>query len=362
MRVSSTWIPPLELEVPPTGMVQPLFRPKPVMLPTGDDLRPHPSKRTEPLLAAPSDETDPQTPVVARRKTTRRHGLFWGLVGVTLLLLVSLLIRDTLLFLLQQWQTHPLLGGFFSLLVLAMTGLLLTLTGREWIRFRRLRTLSTLRQETGHLMDSQTFGSGQRLVNRIILLYRDRTEMEPSLQQFHRQVNDYLGDREMLTLFSTQVLSVVDTQAYQVVVRHASAAAVMTAISPLAWLDTLFFLWRNLWMVREIAEVYGARPGATGSLLLLRQAVQGIMGAGLADLLANSAAHSMGDSVAALLMAKAGQGIANGLFIARIGLQTMHACRPLPFGDGERPGLARIRRALQQEIKKSLNPSEQKDS
>ncbi|MEO5364485.1 MAG: TIGR01620 family protein [Magnetococcus sp. DMHC-8] len=359
MGIPSPWLSPLELDPPAPGRRGAPVRREPVILPVEAD----------PIGEQPTGtDDDPLEPgaslaaaVPARPTSAGRFSLHGGLLVVLGLLFVSLLIRDTLLFLAQQWEIHPLLGLFFSMLVLALGGMLSMLVGREWRRFRRLRTLTALRQEAGHLMDCQTFGSALRLVNRLTLLYRERAELVPPLRRFQQQVNDYLGDREILTLFSSHVLTTVDNQAYQVVVRHASAAAVMTAISPMAWLDALFFTWRSLWMVREIAEVYGARPGAAGSLLLLRQAIRGIMGAGLTDLLASSTAHSMGDSVAALLMARTGQGIANGLFIARIGLQTMQVCRPLPFGSTELPSLTRVRQALQQEIKNSATPLEPKD-
>ncbi|MBF0400426.1 MAG: TIGR01620 family protein [Magnetococcales bacterium] len=346
MDGARTWIPPVELAVTASPKVgrSAAAAPRPVVLSLEQDGEA--ASRVEPVEAVMAAGESAES---ASATATGRGGVLTGLLLVAILLWVSLTVQDAVLFLRQQWQSHLLLGLFFTLLTLVLSGLLLTLVGREWRRFRRLRTLTVLRQESYRVISQQTFGLGQPLLRRVALLYQEREEMVACLESFYQQSDDYLGDRELLLLFSDQVLSVVDARAYQVVVRHASAAAVMTAISPMAWLDALFFLWRNLWMVREIAEVYGARPGAAGSLVLLRQAIRGMMGAGLTDLLATGVAHSMGDSVAALLMAKTGQGLSNGLFIARIGLQTMQACRPLPFM-GEAPGLAQIRKALQREL------------
>ncbi|MEO5352706.1 MAG: TIGR01620 family protein [Magnetococcus sp. XQGC-1] len=349
MDISRTWMPPVELAVPESRAAQPPLPPSPLILPVDQSTPADETEGEETTRMECSTEDDPAaTPIPS--PDSRGYGLLFGLVIVSLVLLVSLMVQDALLFLTRQWEIHPLLGGFYSLLILALSGIVLTLSGRELRRFRQLRTLSTLRQEASHLIEQETFGHGQRLVNRIALLYREREEMASCLWRFNQQVNDYLGDRELLALCSSHLLSAVDKQAYQVVVRHASAAAVMTAVSPIAWLDALFFIWRNLWMIREVAEVYGARPGAAGSLLLLRQAARGIMGAGLTDLVANSAAQSMGDSLTAMLVSRTGQGVANGLFIARIGLQTMQVCRPLPFRDEEMPSLLRIRAALQEKI------------
>ena len=373
MGNSQTWMAPIELELPtPIFSQRPSQPPAPVVLSVSSEAETSLSvqavtssaEEAKKNLAQPDDNgADPHIHAPDRltqpniAPTDKNLPLRWLIACVTILLL-SLIMQDALLFLTQQWQTHPWLGIFFSILTLALSGLVLALISREFFRLRQLRTLTSLRQETNHLIVCQTFGSAHALLSRVIQLYQDREEIAPGLQKFHHHVDDYLGDREILELFSSHVLSNIDSQAYQIVVRHASAAALMTAISPMAWLDALLFLWRNVWMVREIAEVYGARPGASGSIVLLRQAIRGMMSAGITDILANSAASSMGDSVAAVVMAKTGQGIANGLFIARIGLQTMNYCRPLPFNAHEKPGLGRIRKELQQALKKSINQPE----
>ena len=359
MGSNTAWLAPVELE-PPTPNLTPKPQP-PVLLPTPSESQQaesSPTKRA--ALSAPASAKSfySRDEALNKKIPPKNRPLLWftGSVG---LLLMALILQNTFLFLQQQWQTHLLLGLFYSTMTLILSTALITLIGREVIHLRQLRTLTALRQETVHHINCQTFGSGLPLVNRIIHLYQERTELSVGLQHFHDHVDDYLGDQEILGLFSTHVMSEIDAQAYQVVVRHASAAALLTAISPMAWLDAVLFLWRNVWMIREIAELYGARPGASGSLVLLRQAARGMMNAGVTDILANSATHSMGQSLATVVMAKAGQGIANGLFMARIGLQTMHYCRPLPFSPEQQPGLEHIRKALQQAIKESTRSAEQ---
>lgn len=367
MGTSRPWTAPVELHAPKSVILrQP--PPPPVVLtleerpaaatPSETEAHGPRTPSTPTTHPQPRNPSDDRVEPIPTPPTDTNRPLRW-LLGVTAILLIAVTAQNTYLFLHQQWQTHTLLGAFFSLILLALGGAALALAGREFFRLRQLRTLTTLRQEAQHLITCQTFGSGQAWVHRITQLYRDREDMTPCLQTFHHHVDDYLGDKEILDLFSTHVLTPLDAQAYQVIVRHASAAALITAISPLAWLDALLFLWRNVWMVRDIAEVYGARPGAAGSLVLLRHATRGMMGAGLTDVLANTVSDSAGDSVATLVLAKAGQGVANGLFLARIGLQTMHHCRPMPFRTEDKPGLGRVRKALQQALKKSVGHPEQ---
>lgn len=359
MGSTTAWLAPVELE-PPTPNITPKPQP-PVLLPTPSEhqqAEPSPTEIASLPTPTPSKSFYSRDKDLSKKKSLTNRPLLW-LTGSVSLLLVALILQNTFLFLQQQWQTHTLLGLFYSVVTLVLSTAILALIGREVTRLRQLRTLTALRQESLHHIDCQTFGSGLPLVNRIIQLYQERAELAVGLQHFHDHVDDYLGDREILSLFSTHVMSEIDSQAYQVVVRHASAAALMTAISPMAWLDAVLFLWRNVWMVREIAELYGARPGASGSLVLLRQAARGMMSAGVTDILANSASSSMGHSLATVVMAKAGQGLSNGLFMARIGLQTLQYCRPLPFSPEQQPGLGHIRKALQQAIKESTRSTEQ---
>lgn len=346
------WITPVEIELSPKidKKKGPLT---PVLLPIVDQ-KPIDTK-TSPPLATTSQTSIPTTQPF---KANKNRPLRW-LFLLSIILLASLMVQDALFFLQEQWKTHPFLGLFSSLIIMGLVVATLALTGREFIRLKQLRTLGFLRQKSLHLLDQKTFGNAMPLVDRIAHIYQDRKGMQDPLQTFHERLDDYLADEEVLCLFSTHVLSEVDTLAYRTVVKHASATALMTALSPLAWLDALFFLWRNLWMVREIAELYGARPGFAGSVVLLHQAARGMMMAGVTDLLTTGASQTLGDSVATAVMARAGQGIANGLFIARIGLQTMSYCRPIPFLDNEKPSLGRIRQEIQLALKNANLPEQQ---
>lgn len=308
------------------------------------------ASRENPPLNKHSDELT-EIPQSSPTAAPINRPLRW-LVTSIIILVVALFTQDAYDFLHHQWQTHYLLGLFFAAVLATLSGAILAMVWREFSRLKQLRTLTSLRQESDHMVTCQTFGSANTLLNRISKLYQDRQEIAPGLQTYHNQVDDYLGDQELLTLYSQHVMADIDQQAYQVIVRHASAAALMTALSPMAWLDALLFIWRNVWMVREIAEVYGVRPGATGSLVLMRQAARGMMGAGITEIVASNA---MGDSVTSMVLAKAGQGLANGLFIARIGVQTMNYCRPLPFREQEKPSLGQIRKALLHALKENKN-------
>ncbi|MBF0370719.1 MAG: TIGR01620 family protein [Magnetococcales bacterium] len=292
------------------------------------------------------------------KKPKPTWGLFrWFFVSVVLLF-VGLLLEDTALFLRDRFAAHWSLGLFFSILIAGVTSALMLMVGREWLRIRRLRTHQGLREEAERLVQSATFGQAQPLTKQIAKLYRERPQTATALERFNGEAESYLGDREMLQLFSHHLLVPLDREAYGVVVKNSTAAAVFATISPLAWLDALLFLWRNVRMVRELAEVYGIQPGFTGSMVMIRSVFQGMLVSGAAELLVDEGAVAMGESFTSLLLAQAGQGVANGLFTARVGLYAMRYCRPIPFEEKDRPKLAYIRGEVIGELKKVLKKSD----
>ena len=113
----------------------------------------------------------------------------------------------------------------------------------------------------------------------------------------------------------------------------------ISAISPRAAVDMVFVLINALRMVRQLAVLYGGRPGALGMLRLFRQVVSHLAvtgGVGVAD---GVVQQVVGHGLAARLSARLGEGMINGLLTARLGLLTIDLVRPLPFHTLPRPAL-----------------------
>ncbi|MBF0426208.1 MAG: TIGR01620 family protein [Magnetococcales bacterium] len=293
----------------------------------------------------PRPAPDP-IPAAGKPSPRERSGILFLLLMSAFLLL--LLVRQMVLFLSEEWQARPLLGGV--LILLAAGGLVAAMVwiGREWYRLARLRALRRLATKGASLVTRQErAGSARTLVRRITPLCQHHPEAAAGLKRLqHLLDDDTLEDAHLLRLFSRQVLAPIDAQAYRVVVSHVSNTTLITALSPLPLVDALVFLWNTLRMVRAVAQCYGVHPGTVGSWILLRDGCQGLLVAGTTDLLANHAGAILGDSLTTMLLARAGQGMANGLFIARVGLQAMRICRPLPFAAGENPGMGRLHKTM----------------
>ncbi|MBF0455015.1 MAG: TIGR01620 family protein [Magnetococcales bacterium] len=288
------------------------------------------------------------------RRVEKSRSSFRWFVSLGFLFLLAVVVQDTVLFLEGQFIRHPALGWSFSLLASGAGLALSFLIVREIRTFRSVKQVQKLQNQATLLRQEGCYGKGVRFATGIMDSYKERQSVAAGWQQFQDVVDVNLGDREILALFSSHVLIELDKKAYDIVVKNATISALLTAISPMAWLDAMLFFWRNVRMMRQIAHCYGFRPGFFGSLLLTQEVLQGMVASAATDFLTDEAAESIGSSVTAVLFAKAGQGMANGLLSARLGVQAMRFCRPIPFLVEEKPSLRRVRSEMIDQVKKRL--------
>ena len=235
------------------------------------------------------------------------------------------------------------LGGAFSALLALSAAGALGVVGRELWSLRRLAKVDDLRLAGERLMVSEAHGQAEDFLRKVEKLYRERTDLDRPIVDFHDRASDALNDRERLELFAHTVFQPIDKAAYQVVVRSGRDIGVLTALTPIGALDSLIVMVRTVTMMRSIARLYGVRPGFAATIRLLKRGVRNIVIAGVGDLVSHAAVETAGASLLKMLSARAGQGAINGLLAARIGLSVMQICRPIPFAENELPSLKKLR-------------------
>ena len=286
------------------------------------------------MVEAPADNLPV---VIAPRKRRMPWGtMFWsatsGLVLLALGLAVTNLIEDLA-------ARSPWLGALGLALAVAAGLALLVVLLRELIGLVRLSTVEALRHRALTVIDSDDRDGGRAIVTDILSL----TKRIPRLARGRARLQDHGADiidgRDLVKLAERELMSPLDIEARRLVVSASKRVSVVTAISPRAAVDMIFVLVNALRMIRQLAVLYGGRPGALGVIKLLRQVVSHLAvtgGVGVADSLVQQV---IGHGLAARLSARLGEGMINGLLTARLGLLTIDLVRPLPFYELPRPAL-----------------------
>src|SRR5205823_1385605 len=160
-----------------------------------------------------------------------------------------------------------------------------------------------------------------------------------AVAQYRTALEPHHTGRDALELFSRFVLAPADRLAQSAIRRAAAQAFAINAISPTALLDTLLFAARALRLLREIAEIYGQRPGLAGTVHLLRRLASGAGMVGAVDLAGGILVQQLGGAVMERLSASAAESAYAAQKMARLGIIAMALCRPVDFRPGEVPSL-----------------------
>jgi putative membrane protein len=312
---------------------------------------------TPPVILPENTELETDNPFVKPKPTTTSEihslpppeykkpttvPLLW-LAGSLGLLLLLMLLVDTYHFIVQQYASSLFLGTLFLSLILIITGTALTLSWRAYKNIQQLSTVSKLQTEGHQLIESEDYGRAIPYLNKIAQFYVDKPNFKNRLERFYLTLNDSHHDREVCSLFSHQLMKDIDQQAYNIVTQRSKEIALMTAISQIAFLDTILTLWRDVRMIRDIAILYGGKPGFLATMSLIIGVLQDLIYADVSEMAADSVAEILGGSMLSFMSAQAAQGVGSGIITARLGLQAMQKCRPLPFLEEEKPSLKDIR-------------------
>lgn len=327
----------------------PLLRPAPAEAPPADAERPQPQRRPAGETSVPALDPSPvveakprarssSTPLAAAPRLRWLPGALLCLGALLLLLLGAEMVA--LVQTLAAW--HWLLALPVTLLAAGFAGFALLGALRELRQMRRLATLARLRAEgealaadAGASDDSLRAGADYR--QKIAALYGDRDDaaLAAALVAVREQHQAHHSGADQVRLLSAGVGAELDRQALAAIARHVRQLAALVAVNPIALLDSLAAAWLTLRMIREVAEVYGGRPGLLASWRLVREVALLVTAAGAGDLAADSAGEALGAGLAGLLSAKLAQGAVTGLLLARVGLTTLRVCRPIPLGEDQ---------------------------
>ena len=294
------------------------------------------------LLAADAGEAAIETAQkrgMAARALLSWGGLFWSAVGSLASLAFGIWLAR---FIDDLFHWSPLAGDLgFVLVAIALTALAV-LAVREIGGVLRQRHIAGLHICLARAREKDDTKEARRLVGQLASLYEGRPEALRARNQLRSLTQDIVDGRDLIDIAERTLIEPLD-----MLVRHEIAAAakrvsVVTALAPRAIIDVLFVAAQAVRLIRNVAIIYGGRPGLLGFFTLLRSvashiAITGGMAAG--DTLIQ---QFVGHGIAARISARLGEGVLNGLLTARVGLSAMAVCRPMPFATKRPPGVGDV--------------------
>jgi putative membrane protein len=292
-----------------------------------------------PSVAAPADiAAVDNVPAVIRpmRRRMPWGTLFWsalsGLVVMGLGLAVTNLVEDL-------FSRAPWLGMTGLALALIAGMALLVVVVREIVGLVRLATVESARRRALEIVSTDDREGGRTLTVELLRLTRKMPRLARARARLDGHRGEIIDGRDLVRLTERELMTPLDAEARRLVAAASKRVSVVTAISPRAAVDMVFVLINALRLIRQLATLYGGRPGTLGVLKLLRQVISHLAitgGVGMADSVVQQV---IGHGVAARLSARLGEGMVNGLLTARLGLLTIDLVRPLPFYELPRPAL-----------------------
>jgi putative membrane protein len=284
-----------------------------------------------------------EAPLVPVRRGFRWGTVFWsalgGLVTLGLGLGVTRLVED----LFARSESLGYLG--LALAVAAALALVIVVT-REALGLARLATIEKLHLRAGAVLASDDRAESRAVVRDLVRLARQNPHLARARAALQSHADDIIDGADMIRLAERELMTPLDQEARRLVSSAAQRVSIVTAVSPRAVIDVLFVFVASLRLIRQLARLYGARPGALGMFRLMRHviahlAITGGMAAG--DSLIQQV---LGHGIATKLSQRLGEGVLNGLLTARLGLAAIDVTRPLPFTALPRPALGDLAKDL----------------
>jgi putative membrane protein len=290
------------------------------------------------LLPVPID-----MPLLPARRGFRWGAVFWTAVGGLVLLGTGLGVINLIEDLFARSESLGFIGlAFASVAALALT----VVISREAFGLARLATIEKLHLRAAEVLLSDDRAASRTIVDELLKLAHQNPQLARARAALQNHADDIIDGADMIKLAERELMSPLDQEARRLVSTAAQRVSIVTAVSPRALIDVLFVFVASLRMIRQLARLYGGRPGTLGMIRLMRHVIGHLAITGGMAASDSLIQQMLGHGIAAKLSQRLGEGMLNGLLTARLGLAAIDVTRPLPFTALPRPALADLAKDL----------------
>lgn len=305
------------------------------------------SPRGKVLITPESDPAQLPVPIaepaIPARKGFGWGGVFWSALGGLVVLGLGLGISNLVEDLFNRSASLGYIGLVFAVLAVVA---LIVIIAREALSLARLETIEKLHARANAVLASDDRKDADIIVRDLLKVTHDNPHLARARAALEGHGRDIIDGADMVRLAERELMTPLDQEARRLVSSAAQRVSIVTAVSPGAVIDMLFVFAAALRLVRQLARLYGGRPGTLGMIRLMRHVVAHLALTGGMAASDSLIQQMLGHGITAKLSAKLGEGLLNGLLTARLGLAAIDVTRPLPFEALPRPALSDLARDL----------------